>query len=304
MTMKNPSLWLCLFLALPIAPVCNASDSSSPLSLSLGRVLNHLDQDQSRKLTRQGDAAGKRFNSIATDQVTQVLSRAGATKLILLGTRGRSDSSSLSIERVLKITDGGSVAAGTGFGPAYQVGPAESADLGEPLAKLASNDQISAPSTTIPVEPCSTRQAGEALKDWKGVRYVASLQTASGSSPPTLKQLLLIPDSIRISIDGDAPASVAAAASTNKLQATTPPPANPPAPVTPASPATAPHPPMPLPQQDFEQHRQEQLARMEEERKRMQAEFDEQVQKEKEEEPERERKQMELEEQERQTGQQ
>jgi hypothetical protein len=295
--------------ALLLAPICHASVSAENLPSDLGQMLSRLDQDQSRRLTTHGSSSATSFKAVAPDQVMQALDQPGATALVVLGTRGHAANAPLSIGRVLAVAGQGQSSVHARFSQAYQIQQTAAVSLNGPLAQLVTAGRLDNAADAIRVETCNADKASEALNGWKGVRYVAALAPAAGASPSALKQLFVVPDSIRISIDGDAavetPTDPTAESNTHRPAAALARPASPLAASTSSTqPAALRPPPAPIPSQDFEQHRQEQMARMQEERKRMEAQFAEQIQKQKEEEAERERAQMQIEEQEPQLSQQ
>jgi hypothetical protein len=208
---------LCLSASLLGTPASFALGTAAPaLSAGLGEVLQRLDQDQSHRVTHPGGTGETLFVSVSPDHVLEELGNSGTTAMVVFGTRGRGENAPVSIKRVLRISGSEKDVVDARFSSAYLLKNPDQTRLAGPLLQLASEGRLDTPSGAITVETLSARETSRTLNTWKGVQCVATLQSGDGPRGLTLKNLFVVPDSIRISIDGDgntapdAPASNAA----------------------------------------------------------------------------------------------
>jgi hypothetical protein len=195
---------LCLSVSVLCTPASFALVTAAPaLSAGLGEVLQRLDKDQSHRMTHPGGTGETLFVSVSPDHVLEELGRSGTTAMVVLGTRGRGENAPVSIKRVLRISGSEKDVVDARFGSAYLLKHPDQTRLAEPLLQLASEGRLDTPSGVIAVETLGAHETSRTLNAWKGVQYVATLQSGAGPRGLTLKSLFVVPDSIRISIDGD-----------------------------------------------------------------------------------------------------
>lgn len=181
----------------------------------LGDLLRDLDQEQALRLTRSAGDREARFSAAPPDQILQALSTQGQTALVLLASRGARKDAPLTLQRALRVSGVPARAGLPTVKAAYVLNDPADADLSALLGQVLMPNRIGSTSASPALESISAADAIAAINGWKGVRFVAGLEPAAGSSTAVLKDLYLVPDTIRISITGDRLATPATVAQSN-----------------------------------------------------------------------------------------
>lgn len=232
--MTNPIRVLSLSAALLIGPALPAGATHPPAATTLpdrlGELLLELEQDQALRLTRSAGDREAQFSAAPPEQVLQTLSGPGQTAIVLLGAREARGNAPLSLQRALRVSKDGSgdrpddrlPAARPQLRSAYVLNQPAEADLSLLLTQLLANGRPGAISSSMPLETVSATDAMKAVNGWKGVRFIAGFEASPGTSEPVLRQLVLVPDTIRISVSGDGVARTALAPRSKASPPTTP----------------------------------------------------------------------------------
>lgn len=201
--MRVFSLSAALLLAGPALPATAANPpAGTALPDRLGELLRDLEQDQALRLTRSAGDREARFSAARPEQVLQSLSGAGA--LVLLGTRGARENAPLTLNRALRVSGDRLNASATAVRAAYVLNRPAEADLSGLLGQMLAQGRLGTSPTSPALESITAAAAIEAVNGWKGVRFIADVGSSPGPPDLVLKRLYLIPDTIRISIIGDA----------------------------------------------------------------------------------------------------
>lgn len=182
---------------------------ASPLSAHLGQLLRELDRDQTHRLSGTQGATPSAFEKSNLDEIRTLFDHPEKPTLILLGTRGERSNSDLKLERVLRLvaTDSGVVRPGRAEQgrpvDAFRRKDERDDSLAEMLFPLLSDPKAGAASARIATEAATAKQALGALMQARGAAFVVQLRPRSAKDP-SIETLVVLPDTLRISISGDA----------------------------------------------------------------------------------------------------
>ncbi|MGH8444348.1 MAG: hypothetical protein ACREVL_03725 [Solimonas sp.] len=161
---------------------------------ALAGLLAGLDAQQSRRVSGNADDAAPDYSVFPAEGLRRLVNDPGSRLLLIVGRRGTRPQSPFEIEKVLEI------AHERPSGPAAASGAIQAFRLDRP-AGAALTAELGRLSTAHPqtVAPAS---AWRQIADSNRARFVVQLEGATGAAMPVVRELIIVPDSVRITVAG------------------------------------------------------------------------------------------------------
>jgi hypothetical protein len=233
---------LCFFVALLAHGAAATAATGGDLPARLADLLRQLDSDQSRKLTRQIEPSQSKFRRTDLGHLPEQLPQLSGPALLVVGKRGPLSDSPLELETTLSITGEALDEALSALGA-----KARTRDVYLPNAGADStwSSAIRSSRADDPEKGADARAVVQALTRPRTAAFVFLLKGQGA-----VERIVVIPDTVMITVAGDAAAAPATTRRTPPPTRQFTPPRAPYSPSQPSYPMPPPEPPEPVPPPD------------------------------------------------------